>query len=74
MFRIGGAKRVVIELRFPDPRRKNIAELSSDGNPEIRTKDISMKGRLDAATGRGEGKYRDQDFSKCNRMFELSRE
>ena len=64
----------ITKLRLPDPRRKNIVELSPDGSLEIRTEHISMKGRLDAATGRGEGKYRDKDSHRCNQIFQLSRE
>ena len=41
------------KLRLPDPRRKNIVELSPDSSLQIRAEDFSIKGRFDAATGRG---------------------
>ena len=61
------------ELKWPDPRQKNVAELAPDGTLEIRTKRITLKGRLDAGTGKGGGRYREVDWPQCNRDFQLSR-
>jgi hypothetical protein len=47
---------ITVLWRWPDLRRKTGADLSPDGSLGIRAVSISMMGRLDAATGRGEGK------------------
>ena len=63
------------ELKWPDPRQKNVAELAPDGTLEIRTQTHHVEGtaRRRHRKGRGRQVPGSRLAHKCNRDFQLSR-